>query len=102
MKRLETTVAEFLGGYDPEQTFNVIAHELWRDEGGWSSNDRFRIATKVTRDEVPDIARGRWEVFKVNYAPRARVSDIEDIGYEAKFGVMLEANFLPFLDIEPV
>ena len=99
--KLETKIASFLADYPPEQTFNVIAHALWPEAGGWSSNDRFRIASHVYRDDIPSIARGRWEVFKANYAPRATVKGLQDIGYDPNYGVMLEVDYLPFIDIEP-
>ena len=102
MKTLESTIRDFLTPYPPETLFKVRAHELLHDGEGWSSNDRFTLASAAPRDEIPAIARARWEVFKVNYSPRARVSDLADIGYDPAIGLMLECDFLPFLDIEPL
>jgi hypothetical protein len=52
----------------------------------------------VDREGVLEAARGRWEVFKHNYAKRARVCDLNDIGYEPD-RVSLECNYLSFLEI---
>ena len=100
--KLETVIAEFLAPYPDTQQFRAIAHELWREaEGGWSSNDRFTIA-RGDKQEMLRACRGRWEVFKLNYSPRARVKDLCDIGWDVNHGISLECDFLPFIDIEPL
>lgn len=100
--RLETVISAMLADYPADTRFRIMAHELWADgEGGLSSNDRFQIARDVPRDDVPEICRGRWEVFKINYCPKARVSDLSDIGYDPAYGVNLECAGLSFVDIEP-
>jgi len=95
---LETAIKELLANHPADSTFTVFAHELWRDGEGWTSNDRWYLARNASLSEVLSIARGRWEVFKVNYSPRARVSDIADIGYESG-EYSLECAHLPFIDI---
>lgn len=82
------------------ETFSVKAFELWRDaEGGWSVNDGWTIARDVDRADAISALRGRWEVFKLNYLPKARVSDITDIGYDEK-QCSLEVDCTAFADIE--
>lgn len=95
---LETAIKELLASHPADSTYIVKAFELWRDDMGWSTNDAWYLARNASLSEVLSIARGRWEVFKVNYAPRARVADIADIGYESG-EYSLECNFLPFIDI---
>ena len=83
-------------------TFNVIAHSLWADgEGGWSTNDSWYMSRSVDLETLLEDCRGRWEVFKVNYAPKARVADLADIGYEPS-RICLECAQVPFLNIEIV
>jgi hypothetical protein len=101
-KTLETVIGEFLADYPDNQAFRVRAHELWRDGCGWTSNDRFTIVDNADKARVLRAARGRWEVFKVNYASKARVSNIVNIGYDRETGLMLECDYLPFVDIEPL
>ena len=95
---LETTIKELLANHPADSTYTILAHELWRDGEGWTSNDAWYLARNASLSEALSIARGRWEVFKVNYSPRARVADIADIGYESG-GYSLECNHLPFIDI---
>jgi len=96
--RLENKIRSLLSDAPADTTFDVYAHELWRDtEGGWTSNDRWCIAHNVTLDGVLEAALGRWEIFKINYAPRARVKDVEEIGHETEY--MLEVGYLPFINI---
>lgn len=104
MKRqtLEDVINEFLVNYDQDQEFEVIAHELWGNaREGFETNSSWYLARSADKSEVLTIARGRWEVFKVNYMPRARVKDIEDIGFDLEHGCSLECNHTPYLDIRP-
>lgn len=98
--KLEIKIAQLLASYEfPEgSTFDVIAHELTHNGEGWSVNDSWRIESDVTAEEIPGIARGRWETFKANYAKRARVQDVmaQDYG-ETEMG--LECDCLSFLTI---
>ena len=91
---------------DPLATYTVRAHELTHDGEGWSSNDRFTIAKDVTAEQMLETARERFDVFKANYAPRARIMDLEaldtynDEEDDEETTLSLEIDFLPFLDIE--
>jgi hypothetical protein len=91
---LQTAIRELL---NPSQEYNVLGHELWRDGNGWSSNDRFYLARNASVERVLEVARGRWEIFKVNYCSNARIKDLADIGYDGD--LYLECAYLPFLDI---
>jgi hypothetical protein len=80
--------------------FDVIAFELWgNSREGFDCNNSWHIARGVELNEALEAARGRWEVFKVNYAPKARVRDIVDTGYDANLA--LEVDCIPFLEILP-
>jgi hypothetical protein len=100
MKRqtLEAHIRALLSDSPQDATFNIAAHELWRDhEGGWSSNDRWLIIRDATLPDALAAIRGRWEIFKVNYSPRARVADITDNGEGNHYS--LECDHIPFVDI---
>ena len=103
---LESTVRAFIeaafpGAFEPSSPllFEVRAFSLWRDGEGWSCNDSWRVERDATAERVLEAARGRWEVFKANYASRARVKDLQNAGYETT--ISLEVDGLPFLDICP-
>jgi hypothetical protein len=83
----------------PNESFDIIAHELIHDGEFYSTNTSWYLRRDADIPAVLEAARGRWEVFKVNYAPRARVSDIRDIGYDADLS--LEVEGIPFLEIRP-
>ncbi len=98
MQTLEKHIASLLSDAPAGATFDVAAHEIWREpEGGWSSNDCWFLIRNATLPQALDAIRGRWEVFKVKYAPRARVKDITDIGEGHYYS--LECDYLPFVDI---
>lgn len=89
------------GGLDSAR-FNVVAFELWRDcDGGLFVNQPWRMAREVSLPEVLTAARGRWEVYKVNYEPRARVRDIHEPYDAGDYLVELHAGHA-FLQIELV
>lgn len=97
MKTLEQHIASLLSNA-PGATFDVMVHELWRDsEGGWSSNDRWHIILNASLPYTLAILRERWEIFKANYSPKARVADITGIGEGNYYS--LECGHLPFVDI---
>jgi len=84
-----------------ETRFNVVAHELWGNSSdGFETNTSWYIATNATLEEALEAARGRWEVFKVNYLPKARVSDISDTGFDSTLS--LEVDCIPFLEIRAI
>ena len=99
MKRqtLETTLSAMLAGFPDSTRFDVWAYELLRDGPSWTSNNRWTIARDADKASVIQAARGRWEVFRANYHSRARVADIQNIGWDGD--LFLEVDFLPFLDI---
>lgn len=79
--------------------FDLIAYELWGNRReGYDCNNAWRIASNVDREEAIQAARGRWEVFKVNYHPKARVRDIEDVSCSPDHA-LLEVDCIPFLEI---
>lgn len=96
---LETKIAGLLPSVG--ETFDVWAYEMTHDGDGWSVNSRWKMARGVDRAGVLEAARGRWEVFKVNYAPKARVRDIEEVGYN-EYVSQIEADGLAFLEIQRV
>jgi hypothetical protein len=79
--------------------FDVIAYELTHDGQGWSVNTPFRIASQVDLSGVMEAMRGRWEVFKANYSPRATVASLSDIGEGSDYEI--EAEGIPFLQVRP-
>ena len=82
----------------PTSRFNVVAHELWGNKrDGFETNASWFITKDADLDETLEAARGRWEVFKVNYHSKARVSDINDIGCDCDLS--LEVDCIPFLEI---
>lgn len=99
---LETQIKNMLGetpeSMKPEARFDVIAFELWREsEGGWSVNDAWKIAQDTDIAGVLTAARGRWEVFKVNYSPRATVHGLTSDGDEST--LIIESGGNSFLEI---
>jgi hypothetical protein len=81
-----------------ETRFDVVAHELWgNSREGFETNSSWFITKDADIEEALEAARGRWEVFKVNYLPKARVCDIED--YSCNSYLSLEVGCVPFLEI---
>jgi hypothetical protein len=95
--KLEQKVKQLIG--ETESThFDVIAHELWgNSKDGFDCNSSWYLKRDADLSEVMEAARGRWEVFKVNYLPTARVRDIQDTGWDSTFS--LEVDCVPFLEI---
>lgn len=93
---LESKLDELIPEYP---SYAVIAHELWRDDGGWSVNDSWYLSRSCDREEAISHLRNRWEVFKVNYHPKARVSDLEDGSWDYESQCILEVNCIPFAEI---
>ena len=74
----EARMDELLPQWD---SFDLTFHGLLREaEGGWSVNDSWTAYRGCDRQEAIEHLRGRWEIFKVNYLPKARVADITDNG----------------------
>ena len=101
--KLETKIKQLTARLSPSALFNVKAYEMLYDGEGWSVNTPFRIASGVTRDELPAILRDRWEVIAANYG-RKSVSDLVDVsrdhGYRGAT-VMLESDYFPIACIWP-
>jgi hypothetical protein len=84
-----------------DSRFNVVAHELWgNSEEGFSTNSSWYIATNADIETVLESARARWEIFKLNYLPKARVGDIQDTGFDSTLS--LEVDYVPFLEIRAI
>jgi hypothetical protein len=98
---LETRIRNMILDSHPasNEVFDVIAHELMHDGNSWSTNQSWHLRRGADIESVIESARGRWEVFKVNYAPKARVADIIDSGYDEN--IFLEVDCIPFLEIRP-
>ena len=79
------------------QSFTVIAHELWADDGGWSVNDSWHLSRDCDREEAISALRQRWEVFKANYHPEALVRDLRDVSDEGD--CLLEVDCIPFAEV---
>jgi len=79
------------------ETYSVIAHELWSDGDGWSVNDSWYLSRNVDKAQVLQDARGRWEIFKVNYLPKARIKDVTFDGDDSV--IYLNVDGIPFLEI---
>ena len=105
MKRqtLETAIKEILSPvltFDPSATFDVFGCELWKDDGGWAFNDASRMATDTDLAGVQSIARSRWEIFRLNYSPKARVADVEALEWlPGDRSLYVECAFMSFLEI---
>jgi hypothetical protein len=105
MKRqtLETAVAEILKpvlSHDPSSTFDVWGCELWKEDGAWSFNDAFRMVADADLAGVQAIARSRWEIFRLNYASRARVADVMALEWQpGDRALYIECACMSFLEI---
>jgi hypothetical protein len=98
--KLETKIRKLISETNATNTarFDVIAFELWgNSRDGFDCNSAWEIATNADIETVLESARGRWEVFKLNYLPKARVCDIEDTGFDDT--ISLEVDCVPFLEI---
>lgn len=63
------------------EAFDIQFHGLLREaEGGWSVNDSWTAYRGCDRQEAISHLRHRWEIFKLNYLPKARVKDLCDVG----------------------
>jgi hypothetical protein len=98
--KLETKIRQLIAEakYDASARFNVIAFELWGNaREGFDCNNAWKIAWNADIDVVLESARERWEIFKVNYLPKARVCDLTDTGFDSTLS--LEVDSVPFLEI---
>lgn len=98
--KLETKIRQLLNdaNHDANARFEVVAFELWGNaREGFDTNSAWYLSKNADADQVLQDARGRWEAFKVNYLPKARVADIEDTGFDSTLS--LEVDSVPFLEI---
>ena len=101
--KLETKIRNLIAETQPtsETRYNVVEHELWgNSRDGFETNTSWYIKTNADLSEVLEAARGRWEVFKANYLPKARVGDIVDNGWSDDLS--LEVDCVPFLEIRAI
>jgi hypothetical protein len=92
-KRIQSELAELA-----DKTFSIIAHELWgNSREGYHTNTSWYLARGADFADLLRIARGRWEVFKVNYSPRATIHGLSFEGDERT--VYAESEGIPFLEI---
>ena len=104
LMKLETKICQLIEKTNAtnESRFDVVAFELWgNSQEGFDCNNAWKIATNATLEQVLKSARARWEVFKVNYLPKARVCDISDIGFDDDY-LNLEVDCVPFLEIRAI
>ena len=99
--KLETKIRQLVETIDSdtEARFDVIAHELQRDECGWSTNTSWYLRRDADLAEILESARGRWEVFKANYHSKARVRDITDTSCGCCETLHLDVDCIPLLEI---
>lgn len=98
--KLENKIRNLIEATEPnnESRFDVIAFELWgNSKDGFDCNDAWKIESNADIETVLESARARWEIFKVNYLPKACVKDIQDIGLDDNLN--LEVDCVPFLEI---
>lgn len=97
---LEKKISQLLNeaNHPSNARFEVFAFELWGDaREGFDCNNAWKIARNADLAEVIESARARWEIFKVNYLPKARVCDLTDTGFDST--ISLEVDSVPFLEI---
>lgn len=84
-------------------SFDVIAHELMQEGYGgntcYSVNNSWHLARGCDREEAIRHLANRWQVFKANYMPKARVRDLEDISCDVESGCLLEVNCTAFAEV---
>jgi hypothetical protein len=98
--KLETKIRQLINQSNPDANarFEVVAFELWGNaREGFDTNSAWYLSKNADADQVLEDARARWEIFKVNYLPKARVCDIEDTGFDSTLS--LEVDSVPFLEI---
>lgn len=92
-KRIQSELADLAN-----KTFSIIAHELWGNaREGFQTNSSWYLARNADMADLLRIARGRWEVFKVNYSPRATIHGLSFDGDEQT--IYVESEGIPFLEL---
>lgn len=101
-KTLKTAIREILESFPPGTRWDVHALELWGNRReGLSVNDAWTIARDADAAEVIEAAAGRWEIFKINYHPKARVADLDCTEISLDFDCHVECAQIPFLTLRP-
>lgn len=95
---LEQHLTKLIKANSSADFFNVIAHELWNDGSGWSTNSSWFLETQVNLEYAVLAIKQRWEIFKVNYHPTAKVKDITISGEGELY---LEVDHIPFINLRP-
>lgn len=95
--KLESFIRPFLQKKEGK-TMEIFAYELWgnRKEGYWV-NSGWRIYKGDSIEEALDSIRGRWEIFKVNYYPRAVIKEI-DVNIEEDI-ISFDYNYNSFIEV---
>lgn len=102
-KTLKTAIREILELFPPGTRWHVYALELWGNRrDGLEVNDAWRIASDVDAAEVIEAASGRWEIFKLNYHPSARVRDLDCTEVLPDCDCNVECSQIPFLTLRPI
>ena len=102
-KTLKTAILEILESFPPGTRWHVYALTLdGNRREGLEVNDAWCIAGNADAAEVIEAAAGRWEVFKINYHPSARVRDLDCTEISPDFDCNVECSQIPFLTLRPV
>lgn len=84
------------------KVFKIVFHGLvCEPEGGWSVNDSWTAHNNADKEDAISILRDRWEIFKLNYLPKARVRDITDLSYTYD-EIMLEVDYTAFATLTTI
>lgn len=99
MKYRKNSLEAKIASLVPEdwQTVDVIALALLNDGEGWSVNEAWFMCRDFSLEDAMEDIRGRWEVWKVNYHPKACVKDIVDTGDGET--MYLDVDGIAFLEI---
>jgi hypothetical protein len=102
-KTLKTAIREILESFPPGTRFDVLALELLGNRReGLSVNSAWRITSNADIPEAVEAAAGRWEIFKLNYLPHARVADLDCSEISGEFDCHVECQQVPFLTLRPL
>jgi hypothetical protein len=95
---LKKLIKDVLSDYKGKR-FGVVAFELWGNaKDGFDCNRTFFIASDSDAEGALKAAQGRWNAFKGNYMPRARVKDIR--ADNPGEGILyFDCSCVPFLEI---
>lgn len=80
--------------------FDITFYELIREMEGWSVNSLWVMRSSSDVKTILSDARQRWEVYKVNYSPKARVCDLSDDDFGDVDCVHISHNHIPVFSIK--